>query len=131
MSHWDKIQASIPVDRKAAMGIGHGDPLLPSQNDVPGPVKRQHSKNDLVLDGVKFGRFVVIGTVPKSKSGFHKTAKYLCRCVCGNYETHRAKKLRRSENPVDRCFECRKLLDLKREEFSRRNGFAMSEEDCR
>jgi hypothetical protein len=53
---------------------------------------------------------------------------WVVRCSCGNYETRRAKSLKK-ENP-DYCHECRHVIHLKRQQYFRHTGKWPEDRKC-
>ena len=66
-------------------------PLRPLPKDAP------------KLVGVSFGRFTVVGLFNEGNG------VWVVRCVCGAFETRRAKAIRNPTNKNDGCENCRQL----------------------
>jgi hypothetical protein len=115
---YDRLASSAPVNRGAAVardgGGEHFDvsttvshwkappPTKPAPNGVPD------------LTGNVVGRLRVIGYL---NSHPRRGAAWLVRCSCGDYEYRRSKSILNPSNTLDRCQECRKLQQLKRNTF--------------
>lgn len=68
------------------------------------------------IRGKRFGRFVVVGYIGTNKN--RKSAKWDCRCDCGNYEAHFAVMLKRTKDKngdpyVPMCEGCCYIKSLK------------------
>lgn len=98
------------VDYKPAKKITQTHSGLPLETR---PVPRCASD----LTGTTFGKFRVIGLYAKEKG------HWVVRCVCGNYETRKAKSIKNPNNNVDRCQKCRHLAYLQRNDRFRQDGF--------
>jgi hypothetical protein len=117
-----------PVDRVAARVMRGGVHWTPKINaaanqkhfDVPQPTKERPPQVE-DMTGRRFGRFVVVGFRKKAnpKGG---GATWLVRCACGQFEERKAAAIRNRANEHDCCIQCRKLQQLKRNEYWRRTG---------
>lgn len=112
MSHYDRIAASAPINRNAALSTGRGESWAPSvqlQNtsDTVPPLRKpsreaRANPNFQDLTGRTFGRLTVLGIhAERAKSG---GARWVCRCRCGQYAQFRARTL--LDGDQDRCGAC-------------------------
>lgn len=115
---WDRVISSAPLNTDAAKARdGGGVHWTPEIKQSPGKV-RSHAPlpmktvpPGLNLTGLKVGRLTVIGLAAKNTSG---GAAWVVRCVCGYYETRKARTLRRPGYAADAmCDECRYLHELR------------------
>lgn len=118
---WDRVISSTPLNTDAAKARdGGGVHWNPEVNVSPGKV-RSHAPPPMKplpsnrtcpnLIGLKVGKLTVIGLAAKNTSD---GAAWVVRCVCGYYETRKAKALRRADYaPQAMCDECKYLSDLK------------------
>lgn len=130
---FDKLLASRPVNQAAARVMGRGvhyepDKVIAQRHWTAPPATTAPTAAMLVnpcfvnLSGVTFGRFKVIGLLPKSNP--KGKALWLVRCACGDYESRGSKAICNPENRGDRCDKCRHLAQLKRREVYLRNPTA-------
>lgn len=123
MSRYDRLLASAPIDRLAALQTSKGVHWEPRVHlnphgrryDAPPPFA-PHPVGIATfedLSGRRCGRFTVAGYLGKLNP--KKKALWLCRCACGNYETRDAKAIK-AANPEDACEHCRYLERMKRGE---------------
>ncbi len=102
-----------PVNREAAKmfakGVSHdnGARIVRKHWSAP-PAMIPLPKLSPDLIGAKFGRMEVVGFLADS------TKEYVVRCLCGDYETRRARAIRNPENFGDRCTVCQKDAHIKR-----------------
>lgn len=116
---WDAIAASSPLDSTAAKVTARGTHYEPEIGfgsqahwDAPPPIKPyRHNPQCQDLTGLKFGRFTVIG-LHDSKRGSHAKgpATWICKCVCGDYESRTKKAITNPKNTQDACKKCRDWL---------------------
>lgn len=113
----DKIIASVPIDKTAALVTGKGYQYTPDKKvltaDQSFPIPtRSVAKNMPDLTGLRCGRLVVIGLA-------RDTAKrWVVRCDCSTFTLRTAKAIRNPANGGDKCEHCRHLDHLKeRAEF--------------
>ena len=118
---WDRIISSTPLNTDAAKARdGGGVHWEPETKQSPGKV-RSHAPPPMRplpkvptcpnLVGLKVGKLTVIGMAAKRTSD---GAAWVVRCVCGYYETRKARVLRRPDYAADAmCDECRYLVELK------------------
>lgn len=64
------------------------------------------------LTGREFGRLRVIGIFDSIGSPKKNAGLWVCRCVCGRFETRKAKAVRNPRNAEDRCQECHQVKYL-------------------
>lgn len=69
--------------------------------------KIPHCNNFVNLTGRKVGRLTVVGWN-------HKKSRWVCRCSCGIYVYRTSKAIKNDKNKADACFQCTKLIDIKR-----------------
>jgi hypothetical protein len=118
---WDKVISSSPLNKDAAIARdGGGTSWTPERalessfvrSHAPMPMKAPDHTWRINLTGTKVGKLTVLGVAdfPARKSG----AAWVVRCVCGYYETRKAKTLR---DPVyaerAACSECEYVAELK------------------
>lgn len=103
----------FPVNRTAANVLKGGIHFTPK---VVNPVEHWkappqtirftgHKPDD--MSGLTFGRMKVIGYLGEAKKG--GKGRWLCRCICGDYEPRYAKSIRSEKNTADKCRECKAL----------------------
>lgn len=121
---FDKIGASSPLDATAGRVTARGEHWVPDAQMPPGwqhwkspPVitafvPNHHEKVSDDLTGKKVGRFTIVGVLGE-KGGKNAGRRWVCKCVCGDYEARSAKALRAAvAGIVDtstvsyRCFYC-------------------------
>lgn len=117
------IRASVPVNRLAARQTFRGEvyEFYPSQethhwkerpSHLLQPLPRNVSREFENLTGRRAGRFTVIGYLGSGSK--RNAARWLVRCVCGNYEVRRTRVIKKpSVHREDRCKECTHLDYLK------------------
>lgn len=118
---WDRVISSTPLNTDAAKARdGGGVHWTPELRQAPGKV-RSHAPLPMRpppkapscpnLVGLKVGKLTVIGMAAKRTSD---GAAWVVRCVCGYYETRKARVLRRPDYVAEAmCDECRYLSELK------------------
>lgn len=100
-----------PVNRTAKRVLGGGFTYESSKKITQAhwstpPKMCRPPLNTPQLIGVEFGRFTVIGWFAEGKKS------WVVRCVCGNYETRKAKAIRNPNNTTDACQVCRHVMHL-------------------
>lgn len=113
--------SSGPIDRVAARVIRpgiHYEKQLPDgckhwrevQPTIPFVVQR-HNPQSRDLTGERFGLFTVVGYLGRvgPLQGGRRTAMWLVRCACGDYESRSAKAIKNTANAEDRCIVCRSV----------------------
>lgn len=88
---FDKIGASTPLNRTAGAVTGEGEQAWKSEKAMPPgflhwdapPRMVEPGTGETDLRGKKFGRFTVVGALAP---GIVKGRRWVCRCVCGDYE---------------------------------------------
>ena len=104
----------VPINKTAALVAAKGfqykanTPVNAVTSKTPLPTKKFTGQKKLDLTGVIKGRFTVVGF-----SGDVK-AKWVVRCLCGNYEHRTSKAINNPKNTTERCYECRRLIESKR-----------------
>lgn len=96
---FDAVLTSAPLNSTAAKVVARGEHWVP---ETPLPPGMQHWKSpppmkpfvasatgQSNLTGTKFGKFTVIGLLAV-EGGKHRGARWVCRCVCGDYESRSA-----------------------------------------
>lgn len=125
MSIFERIAASVPVD-KAAAAVANGkgvhweakiNPQIAHQ-DTPLPVKQFPGSPEFDLTGREIGRLKVIGYA-KEQSSRHI---WVVRCACGRYEHRRSSAISSLDNKYARCESCMSLRRIKRQEVFTRTG---------
>lgn len=110
MDIWDKIGAMTPT-RDAAVATSGGDPDVEKRAGrlrwkAP-PLQRPVPKGMQDLRGRKFGEMTIIGLLAADEAdGKNRLPVWVARCVCGDYEARRHKKLRRGGHDTDCCEDC-------------------------
>lgn len=104
MSHYDKIAASAPINKNAAVSTARGSEWRPTvalqdwyDDPLPlRPLDAGHRRNPEFVDftGISVGRLTVLGLVDKGETSENTPASWLCRCKCGCYTTRKSKSLR-------------------------------------
>lgn len=124
MTDYDRIITSVPLNSTTGRVVSKGEhyePTIQLANHV-------HDKNFLAykappedaigsggvdgLVGYKFGTLTVMGlSIEHHTKG--QPAKWVVRCICGNFEIRRARAIRNPENVNDRCQECHHVRRIK------------------
>lgn len=118
---WDRIISSTPLNTDAAKARdGGGFSWSPEVSFAPGkvhthapPKMRPVPLNRTCpnLTGLKVGKLTVVGLAAKTTSD---GAAWVVRCVCGYYETRKARTLRRPDYATEAmCDECRYMRELR------------------
>jgi hypothetical protein len=126
MADWDRLLASAPLNREAAIVTGESrepagfrgcksdqDSYL---QDGPHPVKQTlpNSPSFKDLTGQRFGKLVVRGVVEGSKSdGKSKGSLWAVRCDCSRYTARRQKFLLQGDPDRHACVECDYAAEVK------------------
>lgn len=126
MADWDRILASAPLNREAAVVAGESrEPAgFRADNsatdrylqDGPHPVKRvlPADQNFKDLTGQRFGKLVVRGVVEGTKSnGKNKGTLWAVRCDCSRYTARRQKFLLQGDPERHACVECDYAQEVK------------------
>lgn len=118
---FERIATSVPQNATAAKVVSQGIHYEPDlragchlHSDLPlpmQPVPAAALALGKIPIGVKFGRFTVIGY--SAAQNPKKNANWVVRCLCGNYETRKAKAIFNPANADDRCKVCRHLESSK------------------
>lgn len=125
MTDFNRIAASAPVNKQAAMQTSGGETWSPKValqdyfEDMPRtkriPSHHKVSSEFVDFTGQQFGRLKVIGLMEKKVSS-HK-ASWVCRCSCGGYCTRTSKSLkvaaRAGNSFLDRCGRCQYVDGLR------------------
>lgn len=115
----EKIAASDPVDRTAALVTGRGPRYVPDKKiltaDQPTPHPTMPFPGPLEHDltGASRGRLTVVGFWAGNERG-KKIRLWVTRCVCGTYTLRRTKSIKNPANDVDACEGCRHAAYLRR-----------------
>lgn len=121
----DRILSSAPVNKTAARVIGRGVHWEPDRKPHPGfqhwkapppmvsPAKYPEDPGFVDLRGKRIGRLVVVGYLGKPNKS--KSARWLLRCDCGDYEARSARAVKAGEGD-HMCIECHHLDYIKRNE---------------
>ena len=117
---FDSVLASVPINKTAARIISGGthyeQKLNPAahiaHSDCPLPikpidVKRRRDPCFVNLLGKKTGRLTVIGLADFKHKDKTKSATWVVRCACGNYEHRSSKAIKNPNNVDDACRFCR------------------------
>lgn len=100
---WDRLMASAPINRAAAVVAGKSggwtpavalQDWYPDMPDLrPAEYYTDQARNPEFTDfrGREFGRLRVIGVMLKEGEG---KASWVCRCICGAFCTRKARSLR-------------------------------------
>lgn len=118
---WDKVISSAPLNKDAAIARdGGGASWAPEKqlessfvrSHAPIPVKPRDHTWMVDLTGLKVGKLTVLGVADfADRKG---PAAWVVRCVCGYYETRKAKTLRKpSYAEQAACSECHYVAELK------------------
>lgn len=117
---FDKLAASAPIDRSAALTMARGDGYVPAVKvtcehwSAPPPMRPvAHAGPEFSdLTGVAYGRLKVIGVIDRP-AGATGSIRWVVRCACGDYEVRTSKAIKRA-TPEDRCTICRHAAFLQR-----------------
>lgn len=127
-----RIATARPVDRTAARVTQSGPKGMESSKRIA----QAHSQTPLPtvpiprhivdLRGRTFGTLTVVGLAVSTdtvqrQAGNHRL--WVCRCVCGNYLTRRAKAINNPKNTIDACDRCRQVQFLRRRSEYQQLGF--------
>ena len=128
MTDFDRIIGSGPANATAAKVTSRAEhwepatPLPPGMQHwkAPPPMKRfivnPASPEHVDLTGKKFGRFTVVGFLDDDGGGKNRGCRWVCRCVCGDYEAKSTKAIRLLETMPDgrtsgfQCWYCTQWL---------------------
>lgn len=121
---FDRIASSSPVNADAAKSRAGGGAsfdivIAPHIVHLDAPMRCVPVPRDTEdLTGRQVGRLKVIGLLGKLNPK-KKMASWLVRCVCGRYETRKAKSIKAAagldhETHGMQCYECQKLAHIKR-----------------
>lgn len=118
MSDFDRLASAVPVDRVAARVTRPGvhfddtkkvrewDNHWSTQPKVVELTALQRNATGFVdLTGVRTGRLVVVGLLPKGNRRKGAVGVWVVRCDCGDFETRKSKvlKQRRADDCCSRC----------------------------
>ena len=120
MTDFDRIAASVPVNKQAARVAGRGvhyqSKFQPPkwQISVENPLPFTLNINPLsgISVGMRVGRMVVKGYGGK----VGQEAAYVVRCDCGKWEHRKARALKTPQKPL-MCFNCHNLEWIKSAEY--------------
>lgn len=112
-----------PVNKMAAMVVAGGEHYEPKNKplglhfenmpELPNPPKYHSLQTQITaMIGKRQGRLVVIAWW--SQGDGSKTARWLCRCDCGEFTVRTAKAMNNQKNSGDRCYKCLNLVYLRR-----------------
>lgn len=120
---WDKVISSTPLNKDAAIARdGGGTSWTPERaleptfvrSHAPIPTKRSKETWGIDITGMKVGKLTVLGVADFPERSQRSQAAWVVRCVCGYYETRKAKTLRKpgyAERAA--CSECHYVAELK------------------
>jgi hypothetical protein len=122
-SSLDRIPASVPVNRQAAVVIGKGVHWEPAKTliqpwdawqETPLPIFPLTSSGAVNLAGLRVGRLTVLGFGGSGGKGISHRGRWVVRCTCGMYGHHKAKFLRSENAKISAmCPKCHYLVKLK------------------
>jgi hypothetical protein len=126
---WDRIAASSPLDSTAASVTSESRDTPQERvysrlhwKAPPFTRKSTHSETSNPeyedFTGCTFGRLTVLGIHALSTSN---KQVWVVRCACGDYETRRAKAIRKAD-PRDACEDCARLEYLRTRETQKAAG---------
>lgn len=72
-----------------------------------------------ILDGMRFGKLVVLNEIEKAKNEKNRHNKWLCRCDCGNTTIVRSTELRNGKTKSCGCLNYARLVDLTGQRFGK------------
>jgi hypothetical protein len=131
---YDRVLASQPVDKTAAMAFAKGEHYEPDTKidcehwDTAPPLPvRPHNVEDLT--GIQFGRLTVVGWYAPA-AGSDKGTKWLVRCACGDFEVRRAKVIKRPGPGFHSCRKCGFQKHVKARAFFESKGRWPSDEEA-
>ena len=112
-----------PVNKLAAIVVAGGEHYEPKNKplglhfenmpELPELPDSHSLKVQLVaMIGKRQGRLVVIAWW--SQGDGRKTARWLCRCDCGEFTVRTGKAMKNPKNEGDRCYKCMDLVYLRR-----------------
>jgi hypothetical protein len=121
---WDRLLASAPIDKKAALAVARSAEQMPKGSPYPRfeigelpPLVRFRARNGTEdLSGESFGRIRVIGFIGPLGNGRHAKHLWLIRCVCGVYEGRRYETLKKRRDDT-MCWDCNHTETLRRKGF--------------
>lgn len=117
MSIFDRIGASMPVNKQAALSSAASRDAKSSKkinaadSQIPTPTVRVPSIAE-DLTGRVVGRLTVIGLDAAKRNS--KGLLWLVRCACSTFTKRRSKALKNPANSEDRCDQCRHSAFLTR-----------------
>ena len=123
---FDKLFASRPVNKQTALANSGGYTYKPNMQkgvkttQTCPPILPLSPKIKEDLTGKKCGRITVVGYGGRDKR--QNVAKWVIRCVCGNYEFRRSQKINLNLS-YDRCQECWAIARLRRSDLINQFGF--------
>ena len=112
MSVYDRIAASAPVNRQAAMSASKGEHFKPAVSftqvmHASSPPLRAVPVHLEDLTGVTYGRLRVIGLREKERH-----TRWVCRCACGNHVERSSKSVKaRVDGECPECGYTRKMRE--------------------
>lgn len=123
----ERIVASVPLNQTAAKvtsGGEHYEPVVEfsahEHFDAPPPIQPMHKLPGTAqgIVGRKCGRLTVIGLAvsqaAEGKTRRKHNARWVVRCVCGDYEFRTVKAIRNPRNTSDRCQRCHHIERVKK-----------------
>lgn len=129
----ERVASGTPVNKTAAMVTGKGTSFEPEM-DLSSVTRWDHRPHTYAvpkgtpdMTGKRQGRLTVVGYHGSSKNNRSSPSRWVVRCVCGMYEIRAGKSLRNANNSDDRCYDCRKLQSMQRNEEYRRLGYNREE----
>jgi hypothetical protein len=131
-SVFEKLAGRVAVNKQSAQSaFGSGTHYTPKYNPSrmtsadPLPIKPIPDNCDAAeLVGVKYGRLTVLGLHDRPTTG---PANWVVRCVCGNYETRKAKTIRKRDMASAECEHCEHRRRLQKRSLAERLGYEKAE----
>jgi len=123
----EKIITSKPINKTAKLVTSKGIEYKPNKKITQKhwevcPQSKSKPKEIKNISGLKFGSFTVVDYFDSNPQ------RWICRCVCGDYEIRKAKAIINTENNIDSCDNCRHLRFLQRNDKYRKYGRNIDQE---
>lgn len=128
-SVFDKLAGRVAVNKQSAQSaFGSGTHYTPKYNPSrmtsadPLPLKPVPVNCDAAdLVGTQYGRLTVLGLLDAPGG------KWVVRCVCGNYETRKAKSIRARDLAGAQCEHCEHRRRLQKRSLAEQIGYEKAE----